>query len=53
MRVQGALIDDANGAFTSDLIYDDIDPDQIETLPDSAIHRHVDLPVVQADREGI
>ncbi|TFK99918.1 hypothetical protein BDV98DRAFT_594475 [Pterulicium gracile] len=48
----GALIDDANGAFTSDLIYDDIDPDQIETLPDSAIHRHVDLPVVQADREG-
>ncbi|TFK99908.1 NAD-P-binding protein [Pterulicium gracile] len=46
------LIDNADGAYTYNTIYDDNDIDLIETLPDSALHRHVDLPIVAADKEG-
>lgn len=48
----GTLIDNADGAYTYNTIYDDNDIDLIETLPDSALHRHVDLPIVAADKEG-
>ncbi|KAL0566872.1 hypothetical protein V5O48_015124 [Marasmius crinis-equi] len=39
----GSLIDNAAGMYASDIIYDDSDPDQIETLPATQAHRHVDL----------
>lgn len=29
-----------------------MNPDQIESLPDSQPHRHVDLAIVKADKEG-
>ncbi|KAL0566871.1 hypothetical protein V5O48_015123 [Marasmius crinis-equi] len=48
----GTLTDKAAGMYTSDTIYDDSDPDQIETLPATQIHRDVDLEIVGADREG-
>lgn len=48
----GTLTDRALGAFTYDKIYDDTDADQIETLPDTADHRNVDLLLVKADQDG-
>jgi hypothetical protein len=49
----GVLTDNADGEYLSDVIYDDANPDQIETLPDTALHRNVDLAIVAADREGM
>ncbi|KAI9439805.1 hypothetical protein H4582DRAFT_1549586 [Lactarius indigo] len=48
----GVLMDNAAGLRDTDIIYDDTDPEQIESLPDTAIHRLVDLEVVAADKEG-
>ncbi|EIW84038.1 NAD(P)-binding protein [Coniophora puteana RWD-64-598 SS2] len=48
----GTLKDDAQGKFEGETIYDDITPDQIESLPDGVFHRNVDLLVLAADREG-
>lgn len=49
----GVLADDATGDHATETIYDDADPDQIETLPETQIHRNVDLELLRADKEGI
>jgi len=46
------LTDNAAGEYTTDTIYDDLNPDQIETLPDTQLHRDVDLTLLRADEEG-
>ncbi|KAH9041644.1 hypothetical protein EDB85DRAFT_2071888 [Lactarius pseudohatsudake] len=46
------LMDNAAGLHDTDVIYADTDPEQIESLPDTAFHRLVDLEVVAADKEG-
>ncbi|KAI0073995.1 NAD(P)-binding protein [Panus rudis PR-1116 ss-1] len=48
----GTFTDNAKGLYASDTIWDDANPAQIETLPDNAVHRHVDLPITRADEEG-
>ncbi|KAA1475298.1 NAD(P)-binding protein [Dentipellis sp. KUC8613] len=48
----GVLTDKARGDTTVDTIYYDSDADQIETLPDTQVHRNVDLAVVAADKAG-
>ncbi|KAF8066914.1 NAD(P)-binding protein [Lyophyllum atratum] len=48
----GVLADNAAGAYPVEIIYDDTNPDQIETLAPSQIHRNVDLEIVAADKEG-
>ncbi|KAH9047393.1 hypothetical protein EDB84DRAFT_1461671 [Lactarius hengduanensis] len=48
----GVLMDNAAGLHDTDVIYADTDPKQIESLPDTAFHRLVDLEVVAADKEG-
>ncbi|KAF9565248.1 NAD-binding protein [Agrocybe pediades] len=48
----GVLVDDAKGDHGTDTIYDDANPDQIESLPDTQLHRNVDLEVLRADKEG-
>ena len=48
----GVLTDQAAGDYTTETIYDDSDPDQIETLADTQLHRDVDLELVRADKEG-
>ena len=38
---------------TSTKIYRDDDPDELEkSIPPEAFHRHVDLAIIQADKEG-
>ncbi|KAI3602732.1 NAD-binding protein [Moniliophthora roreri] len=46
------LIDNTDGKHASDVIYDDENVEQIESLPPTNPHRHVDTRVVAADQEG-
>lgn len=48
----GVLSDKAAGLTATDIVYDDLNPDQIETLAPTQPHRPVDLEIVQADKEG-
>ncbi|KAI0649438.1 NAD-P-binding protein [Trametes meyenii] len=48
----GLLTDQAKGMWVTDKIYDDSRPEDIDSLPDDAFHRNVDLPIVKADAEG-
>ncbi|KAF8656882.1 hypothetical protein AX16_002427 [Volvariella volvacea WC 439] len=48
----GELTDSAGGLYPYETVYDDADPDQIETLPPTQLHRNVDLEIVKADQEG-
>ncbi|KAA1476179.1 NAD(P)-binding protein [Dentipellis sp. KUC8613] len=47
----GIFMDNAQGEST-DVIYYDTNIAQIEALPDTALHRNVDLEVVAADKAG-
>jgi hypothetical protein len=49
----GELTENAGGMFPSETIYNDEDPEQIETIAPTQPHRNVDLELVQADKEGI
>lgn len=46
------ITDDAKGAYLSEKIFSDLDIASIETLPPTAIHRPVDLLIVEADKAG-
>lgn len=48
----GTLLDNAGGMYNSDKVWSDADPDDIETLPPTQVHRNVDLELVAADKEG-
>ncbi|KAF5350242.1 hypothetical protein D9758_007831 [Tetrapyrgos nigripes] len=48
----GLLTDGAKGMYTGKVIYDDADPDQMETLPESQPHRNVDLKIISGDKAG-
>ena len=45
-------MDNAVGLQDTDVIYVDTNVEQIESLPDTAFHRAVDLEVVAADKDG-
>ncbi|KAA1475300.1 NAD(P)-binding protein [Dentipellis sp. KUC8613] len=48
----GVLTDDARGDQATDTIYYDTNTEQIEALPDTQMHRNIDLEVVAADKAG-
>ncbi|KAJ8494778.1 hypothetical protein ONZ51_g2122 [Trametes cubensis] len=48
----GFLTDDARGMYASDKVYHDSRPEEIESLPDTAFHRNVDLAIIDADNQG-
>lgn len=45
-------MDNAAGLNETDVVYVDTNPEQIESLAPTALHRPVDLEVVAADKEG-
>ncbi|KAJ5934364.1 hypothetical protein N7466_003911 [Penicillium verhagenii] len=47
----GVLEDGALGMNKSEKIYHDNQPEEIESLPSTSMHRHVDIPIAQAARE--
>jgi hypothetical protein len=46
-------MDDAAGLRDTDVVYVDTNSEQFEGLPETALHRPVDLAVVGADKEGL
>ncbi|KAL4252221.1 NAD(P)-dependent Metabolic Enzyme [Abortiporus biennis] len=46
------IIDDARGLHPTDIIYNDLNADQIESIPPTAFRRNVDLAIAEADKEG-
>jgi hypothetical protein len=52
LKFLGVLMDNAAGLQDTDVIYVDTNVKQIESLPDTAPHRKVDLEVVAADKDG-
>ncbi|KAI5997249.1 hypothetical protein F5J12DRAFT_895891 [Pisolithus orientalis] len=46
------LVDDAKGLHPTDVVYDDLNPDQIETLAITQPHRKVDVAIVDADKRA-
>ncbi|CAF4066966.1 unnamed protein product, partial [Adineta steineri] len=44
----GVLAEDVRGNKGSNKVYSDLDPDQINNLPDERIHRNVDLLIIDA-----
>ena len=48
----GVISDTAAGKHITDTIYDDANPDQIETIAPTQMHRNVDLELLEADKEG-
>ncbi|KAF5364700.1 hypothetical protein D9758_005647 [Tetrapyrgos nigripes] len=48
----GVYVQLTNGMYTTDVIYDDANPDQIETLAPTQPHRNVDLKILSAENEG-
>ncbi|KIM91255.1 hypothetical protein PILCRDRAFT_811776 [Piloderma croceum F 1598] len=49
----GELADmDAGGKFSYEHVFNDTNVEQIESLPSTAWHRHVDLEIVKADTQG-
>ena len=48
----GVLTDNARGEYASDVIYNDLNVEQIKSIPPTAHHRNVDLRVVDADEKG-
>ena len=48
----GTLSDMAKGMYASDVIYNDMDLDQLKSIPDTAVHRNVELLLIRADEAG-
>jgi hypothetical protein len=46
------FIDDACGSYRCDVIFRDTNVAQVKAVPDEAIHRAVDLVVLDGDQEG-
>lgn len=48
---RSALVDFAQGAYKGDKIYRDDRPEEIDVVPDTALHRQIDLAITNAQRE--
>ncbi|KAF9468157.1 NAD(P)-binding protein [Collybia nuda] len=48
----GVLADDANGMYSTNEVYSDLDIEKLEALAPTQPHREVDLALVKADTEG-
>ena len=47
------IADNALGNFASDVIYDDTNIKEVESIPDAAFHRNVSLELIAADKAGV
>ncbi|KAJ8481047.1 hypothetical protein ONZ51_g6272 [Trametes cubensis] len=50
----GVLTDEATstGLFATETIYSDLDVEQLKSIPPTALHREVDLAIMEADEQG-
>ncbi|KZT03270.1 NAD(P)-binding protein [Laetiporus sulphureus 93-53] len=47
----GVLSEDTRGMYVADKVYSDLDVEQLKAIPETAIHRKVDLAVIAADQQ--
>lgn len=45
-------MDDARGMHSDHVMYSDLDVEKLDALPDTAFHRNVDRPLIEAEEEG-
>jgi hypothetical protein len=45
-------MDNALGLHGDHTIYSDLQSDELQALPETALHRNVDIALVNADKEG-
>ncbi|KAI0360218.1 NAD-P-binding protein [Trametes cingulata] len=48
----GVLTDDARGEYATETVYSDLNVEQIKSIPPTALHRNVDLAIMEADAQG-
>ncbi|CCM05823.1 uncharacterized protein FIBRA_08057 [Fibroporia radiculosa] len=48
----GVISEPAKGMFASETVYSDLNVEQIKSIPPTALHRNVDLAIVDADIQG-
>ncbi|KAH9480255.1 Oxidase ucsJ [Psilocybe cubensis] len=46
------VMDDSRGLTSEHMIFSDLDVEKLNLLPETALHRNVDIPLIEADKEG-
>ncbi|KAF5314916.1 hypothetical protein D9619_006947 [Psilocybe cf. subviscida] len=46
------IVDDARGLTAEHVSFSDLEVDRLNAIPETALHRHVDIPLIEADKEG-
>lgn len=46
------IMDDARGLTSEHATYSDLDVEKLNALPETAFHRNVDIPIIEADKAG-
>ncbi|KAF9562656.1 NAD(P)-binding protein [Agrocybe pediades] len=46
------IMDDARGLHGDSIVYSDLDSEKLNALPAEALHRNVDIPLIEADKNG-
>ncbi|PPQ79216.1 hypothetical protein CVT25_002822 [Psilocybe cyanescens] len=46
------IMDDSRGLTSEHITYSDLDVETLSSIPDTALHRNVDVPLIEADRAG-
>uniref|UniRef100_A0A8H8CEH7 NmrA-like domain-containing protein n=1 Tax=Psilocybe cubensis TaxID=181762 RepID=A0A8H8CEH7_PSICU len=49
---QAIVMDDSRGLTSEHMIFSDLDVEKLNLLPETALHRNVDIPLIEADKEG-
>lgn len=47
------VAEQAEGKYATETVYSDVDLAQLKSIPESVIHRSIDLAVIAADEEGM
>jgi len=46
------IMDNALGMHGEHTTYSDMDVERLNALPETAVHRNVDIPIIEADKAG-
>ena len=47
-----SIMDNALGMHAEHTIYSDLDVEKLNAIPERALHRNVDIPIIEADNAG-
>lgn len=50
--IVGIIIDDARGLHGDHREYSDLESEVLNAIPITALHRNVDIPIIEADKAG-